>query len=452
MLYGSKQAAALWYDLLHAFLLEIGFQSSSMDPCFYRRLNSNNLGEIPHIEALIILHVDDMRIGGTPSIVSEIYSKLFAKFQITRSDTGRFLGMDTNYDIQTGVLRMHMETYIKSTVDRFSNFDLSRGVPFREIVGSLLWIVLCIMGPELLRVKDLARRSNNFTEEDYKLALSVLDRINTRKEYGIIYRRGGAGKETVPANTRLGGEDISMSTYISPCKPGEYDPVLDIIIPEPCEPMPVLMCNLAETYSTGDQALMCELKESDLYKLDMTDDASMDIQKVLAPTNNRFTVVAYSDASFAVGATKQSISGFDVMINGTPLLWGSLKQTVVVDATCSAEYVASSICCKQILQAENMVQFLNFTCPKPYTLYTDSTACLHIANTSSKLGKVRHVEIRYHLVRCLVLSGDIRLVYCITEDMIADVFTKIVSGAQDKRLSVRFYNDCNLLLFETNIN
>ena len=118
----------------------------------------------------------------------------------------------------------------------------------------------------------------------------------------------------------------------------------------------------------------------------------------------------------------------------------------MVDSTCSAEDVASSICCKQILQLENMVQFLNFTCPKPYKLYTDSQACLQIANTSSKLGKVRHIEIRYHLVRCLVISGDIKLEYCITEDMIADVFTKIVTGSQDKRLSVRFYNDCNLLL------
>jgi hypothetical protein len=158
-------------------------------------------------------------------------------------------------------------------------------------------------------------------------------------------------------------------------------------------------------------------------------------------------MVAYSDASFAVGELKQSISGFIVFVNGIPLLWGSLKQTVVVDSTCSAEYVASSICCKQVLQAENMLQFLDFTCPKPYTVYTDSQACLHIANSSSKLGKVRHVAIRYHLVRCLVISGDIRLVYCITEDMVADIFTKIVSGAQDKRLSIRFYNDCNVLLF-----
>ena len=124
----------------------------------------------------------------------------------------------------------------------------------------------------------------------------------------------------------------------------------------------------------------------------------------------------------------------------------------MVDSTCSAEDVASSICCKQILQAENMVQFLCFTCPKPYTLYTDSTACLAIASTLSKMGKVRHVEIRYHLVRCLIVSGDIRMMYCITEDMIADVFTKIVAGAQDARISARFYNDCNMLLFVGEVN
>jgi hypothetical protein len=179
---------------------------------------------------------------------------------------------------------------------------------------------------------------------------------------------------------------------------------------------------------------------------------ALDIQKILAPVNSGFTKVAYSDASFAVGINKQSISGFIVYINGIPLLWGSLKQTAVVDSTCSAEYVASSICCKQILQAENMVQFLCFTCPKPYTMYTDSSACLAIASTSSKLGKVRHVEIRYYLVRCLVISGDIRLVFCITEDMVADVFTKIVAGAQDTRLSARFYIDCNELLFSADIN
>jgi hypothetical protein len=79
------------------------------------------------------------------------------------------------------------------------------GIPYRELVGSLLWIVLCVMGTELLRVKDLARRSNNYTEEDYNEALAVSDRIRLQNDYGIIFRRGGAGHEYIPACTRLGG-------------------------------------------------------------------------------------------------------------------------------------------------------------------------------------------------------------------------------------------------------
>jgi hypothetical protein len=55
-------------------------------------------------------------------------------------------------------------------------------------------------------------------------------------------------------------------------------------------------------------------------------------------------MVASSDASFAVSETRQSVSGFVVMINGIPILWGSLKHTIVVDSTCSVEYVATSIC------------------------------------------------------------------------------------------------------------
>jgi hypothetical protein len=75
-------------------------------------------------------------------------------------------------------------------------------------------------------------------------------------------------------------------------------------------------------------------------------------------------------------------------------------------------------------------------------MYTDSQAVLKIATNASKMGMVRHLEIRYHLIRCVVLSGDIILEYCITEDMLADLFTKIVTTAQDRRLATRFYNDC----------
>jgi hypothetical protein len=32
------------------------------------------------------------------------------------------------------------------------------------------------------------------------------------------------------------------------------------------------------------------------------------------------------------------------------------------------------------------------------------------------------------------------MMFCVTEEMVADLLTKIVAGAQDNRLAIRFYN------------
>jgi hypothetical protein len=104
--------------------------------------------------------------------LASLQAAFFAKFAITTAPGDRFLGMDTVYQRDLGYLKLSMTTYIDSTVARFEDFDLSCGFPFRELVGCLLWITLCVLGPELLRVKDLARRSNSFTSSDYQDGLN----------------------------------------------------------------------------------------------------------------------------------------------------------------------------------------------------------------------------------------------------------------------------------------
>jgi hypothetical protein len=312
--------------------------------------------------------------------------------------------------MEKGYMKLHMETYIVSVHERFHAFDLSNGVPFREIVGCLLWICLCIMGPELLRVKDLARRSNDYNEDDFRVALKVLDRIYARRTHGIVVVRGGAGSELIPSSTRR----IEIAGMKLPEKADD---------------------------DTGSKTMVNELREKALYKV-KDEIADEDIRPVILPLNKRYNLVIYADASFAVGDTMQSVSGYIVYLNGTPLLWGSLKQTIVVDSSCSAEYVAASVACKQVIHSENLISFLGFCCPKPYVLYTDSTACLSIASNAFRLGNVRHLAIRYNLVRCYVTIGEITMRYCITEEMVADLLTKIVVGAQDARLTIRFYSLC----------
>jgi hypothetical protein len=130
------------------------------------------------------------------------------------------------------------------------------------------------------------------------------------------------------------------------------------------------------------------------------------------------------------------------MVNGVPMVWGSSRQTVVVDSSCSAEHVAASICMKQLEAVEGMTSFLDVVFVRPHPVYTDSQACKFIGDNSTKLGRVRHLDMRTHVVRCYISLGDVVLTWCTTESCLTDIMTKIVSSAQDDRLAVRFYNDC----------
>ena len=285
--------------MIDAFLQELGFLSSSLDKCLYKR----------H-DALLILFCDDLRIGATPPVLQSLHDALYHKFGITTASGFRFLGMDTVYDLPRGYLKISMESYITTTVERFSNFDLTRGVPFRELVGCLLWITLCVMGPELLRVKDLARRSNSYAEKDFQDALDVLQRVEKRKHHGIVIFRSAAGKEILPASSR----DLLLAS------PSSVDDIGLIISLEENELRQKSLCQ-ASTLSRISESSMTDPSLS--YHVD--DSAELDIPRVTLAVNNRYNLVVYGDASFAIGETKQSVSGFVVYLNGTPLLWGSLK-------------------------------------------------------------------------------------------------------------------------------
>jgi hypothetical protein len=417
-LYGGKQSAFLWFTMINTFLLSLGFKPSPLDSCFYRRS-----------DAILILYCDDLRIGASQEVLASLHAALKDKFGITTAPGDRFLGMDTSYDHDLGMLKLSMTSYIETTMDRFKDFDLSQGYPYRELVGCLLWITLNVMGPELLRVKDLARKSNSYGELDYDLGLKVLHRVFVRRYHGIVIFRNGGGREVIPSSVR---PLVVLPQNEDPEKPLDLDEVPDdlgVHIPESDNELTKhSLCRGKILFSAANPSYLVD------------DPEQLDIQRVLLPVNSKYSLLAYGDASFAVGETKQSVTGFIVYLNGVPLLWGSIKQTVVVDSSCSAEFVAASVTCKHILHVENMIGFLGFSTPKPYRLYTDSKACYHIATNPSRLGNVRHLQIRYHMVRCYVTLGDVEMCFCITEEMLADLLTKNVVGAQDHRLSLRFYS------------
>jgi hypothetical protein len=224
---------------------------------------------------------------GTPEALTSIHDALYDRFRITTATGNRFLGMDVHYDLTAGTLTMGMDTYIQATMDRFAHFDLLLGVSYREIVGCLLWIVLCVVGPELMRVKDLARRSNAPTPADYTDAMKVLKRIFKRRSSVILFKRGFAGRELIPSQTRPEPAVLNLASAVSLDKVSP-DPAADILASET-----VLDYDI-DTLDDDDSALVdlpSHHTQPDVSRYFEALQSTFEISDVVPLTTSRFTTV-----------------------------------------------------------------------------------------------------------------------------------------------------------------
>ena len=57
-------------------------------------------------------------------------------------------------------------------------------------------------------------------------------------------------------------------------------------------------------------------------------------------------------------------------------------------------------------------------------IFEDNQSAICLAKTPQFHGRTKHIEIKYHFIRDEVESGNVKLEYCRSEDLIADMLTK----------------------------
>ena len=60
----------------------------------------------------------------------------------------------------------------------------------------------------------------------------------------------------------------------------------------------------------------------------------------------------------------------------------------------------------------------------PTLLYGDNMGAIDTATNSDNTKRSRHIDIRYHITREALANGTLRLQYCHSNDMVADILTK----------------------------
>ena len=79
-------------------------------------------------------------------------------------------------------------------------------------------------------------------------------------------------------------------------------------------------------------------------------------------------------------------------------------------------------------------------------LYEDNQSAIHIAKNPQFHGRIKHIDIKYHYIRDQISRGNIELIYCQSNDMVADMLTKGLSKLQFEKLrykaGVKSVSDC----------
>lgn len=129
---------------------------------------------------------------------------------------------------------------------------------------------------------------------------------------------------------------------------------------------------------------------------------------------------------------RRSMSGYCVRLCETSALisWKTKKQPTVALSTCEAEYVALALTIQECIYLEQLLKGIDTYVYKKTIVFEDNQGTIALVKNPVCRQRCKHVDIKYHFIRSTVKDEKVTLVYCTTEDMVADVMTKPVSKSK----------------------
>lgn len=203
-LYGLKQSGRNWNNVLHDFLVSLGFVQSFCDHCVYTRHRSDSC-------AIIIVWVDDLIISASDmNTVNDVKCSLSQKFKM--KDLGQlnwFLGIE--FQFEDDCIKMNQTKYLERILHRFKMIDCNpKLIPcdigvdknvssdskilddpklYREIVGSLIYVMTCTRPDLCYVVSKLSQYMSKPTNANLNLSKFALKYIKGTLDDCLTFKR-----------------------------------------------------------------------------------------------------------------------------------------------------------------------------------------------------------------------------------------------------------------------
>ena len=219
-LYGTKQAAYYWNELINEKLLKMGFSRSLIDPCLYYRWEDQFL-------SLIGLYVDDIRIVCDKFEDLDIIEQgLRADFPIKVPPENSWIGIKIIHDRTNGTMELTSGKYIGELLKLYNMEDCNPvatpaapgsklrrcekteelSFPYRELVGNLLWLARTTRPDILYAVNQLCAHVLSYGEAHIIAAKRVLRYLKGTRDLPLRLTRQSHFTLEVYADADFAGE------------------------------------------------------------------------------------------------------------------------------------------------------------------------------------------------------------------------------------------------------
>jgi len=143
----------------------------------------------------------------------------------------------------------------------------------------------------------------------------------------------------------------------------------------------------------------------------------------------------YTDADGASQRHQCAISGYAFIIDSGAVSWSSWKQELITLSTTEAEYIASTHAAKEAIWLRNFIGKVFTPLTEPTTLHCDNQSAVAITTNGNFHTRTKHIDIRYHFIQFIIKNGSLKLIYCPTDDMMADTLTKALPSSKAKHFA-----------------
>lgn len=137
---------------------------------------------------------------------------------------------------------------------------------------------------------------------------------------------------------------------------------------------------------------------------------------------------------------RKSTTGYCFIFSNCLISWCSKRQSTVSISSTEAEYVAMSMASSEACWLINLLNDFNIPNVSPVTILCDNQSAIMVANTNT-VKRLKHIDIKYHYIRELILLGKINVKYVSTTEQVADMYTKPLN----REMLLKFIEKCGIM-------